>query len=115
MNNITNKRRSNLIYELLVDIVNDIIKNDQIGYITITGADLSNDLSFCNIFYTILNDTPEILSLVSKTLEENKREIRLRLAGKIQHMKKIPNLIFKYDESLTYGKKIDKILDNIIK
>lgn len=105
MNNITIKRRANVIHEFLVEIINDVITNDQIGYISLTSIDLSNDLSFCNIYYTILNDKSEILNLVKKVLEEHKKEIRIRLASKIKNIKKIPELIFKYDESLTYGKK----------
>ncbi|MDC9032039.1 30S ribosome-binding factor RbfA [Columbia Basin potato purple top phytoplasma] len=115
MNNMVIKRRANVIHKLLVDIINDVIKNDSLGYISLTGVDLSNDLSFCNVFYTILNDKSEFLDLAQKLLEENKKEIRLKLASQIRDIKKIPDLIFKYDESLTYGKKIDKLLDNIKK
>lgn len=115
MNNMVIKRRANVIHKLLVDIINDVIKNDSLGYISLTGVDLTNDLSFCNVFYTILNDKSEFLDLAQKLLEENKKEIRLKLASQIRDIKKIPDLIFKYDESLTYGKKIDKLLDNIKK
>ncbi|MGM1458999.1 MAG: 30S ribosome-binding factor RbfA [Columbia Basin potato purple top phytoplasma] len=115
MNNMVIKRRANIIHKLLVDIINDVIKNDRLGYISLTGVDLSNDLSFCNVFYTILNDKSEFLDLTQELLEKNKKEIRLKLASQIKNIKKIPDLIFKYDESLTYGKKIDKLLDNIKK
>ncbi|MEZ0180080.1 30S ribosome-binding factor RbfA ['Camptotheca acuminata' phytoplasma] len=113
--NVSNKRRASLIHELLVNIVNDTIKNEQIGYINIVDVDLSNDLSFCKVFFTILNDKEELINTTLRILEDNKKEIRIKLANEIKHIKKIPELIFKYDESLTYSKKIDKLLNNIIK
>ncbi|MDV3168136.1 MAG: 30S ribosome-binding factor RbfA [Candidatus Phytoplasma stylosanthis] len=115
MNDISNKRRASLIHESLVNIVNNVIKNEKIGYINLTGVDLSNDLSFCKVYFTILNDRTENINESFKILEKNKKTIRMKLASEIQNMKKIPDLIFKYDKSLTYGKKIDKLLDNIIK
>ncbi|WP_341266379.1 30S ribosome-binding factor RbfA [Candidatus Phytoplasma fraxini] len=115
MSNITIKRRANIIHKFLVQIVNEIIEDSQIGCINLTNVDLSNDLSFCNVYYTILNDKPEILNLVKKALQKHQKEIRLRLASKIKNIKKIPELIFKYDETLTYGKKIDELFNNIIK
>lgn len=110
---INNKRRAKLIHEILVEVVNDIVKNDQIDYINITNVELSNDLSFSTVYYTILNDEPEILSLLEKLLEKNKSEIRKKLAEQIRNMKKIPMLIFKYDNSVTYGKKIEQLLNQI--
>lgn len=72
--NISNKRRASLIHELLVNIINDSIKDEKIGYINLTDVELSNDLSFCKIFFTILNDTQENIELSFKILEENKKK-----------------------------------------
>ncbi|MDV3166810.1 MAG: 30S ribosome-binding factor RbfA [Vigna little leaf phytoplasma] len=111
--NITNKRRAKIIHEILAEIINNIIKNDQIGYINVTNVDLSNDLSFSSVYYTILNDKIDNISLSTKILEKNKSIIRKKLAEQIRNMKKIPFLIFKYDNSLNYGKKIEKLLEQI--
>ncbi|TVY12136.1 30S ribosome-binding factor RbfA [Candidatus Phytoplasma pini] len=109
------KMRANLIHKLLINIVNDVIENEEIEHITINGVNLSNDLSFCTVFYSILNKDDHTSSLLKKILEENKKEIRAQLASKIRNMKKIPQLIFQYDNSLNYGEKIDKLLETIKK
>ncbi|MFR0367942.1 30S ribosome-binding factor RbfA [Candidatus Phytoplasma palmae] len=111
--NLKIKRRASLIKKILVEIVNNLINNEQIGYISLTYVNLSNDLSFCTVFYTILNDENANLSLVSELLEKNKEKIRKKLAENISNMKRIPVLIFEYDKSFLYGKNIDKILDTM--
>ncbi|XXP77221.1 MAG: 30S ribosome-binding factor RbfA [Lettuce witches'-broom phytoplasma] len=112
---IANERTANLIHKEIVFIINQIIRNDQIGYINVTDVDLTKDLSFSNIYYTLLKDDEETVALAAKVLEKHKKEIRMELAKKIKNIKKIPNLIFKYDQSLVYGKHIDKLLEDINK
>ncbi|KXT29424.1 ribosome-binding factor A [Candidatus Phytoplasma oryzae] len=113
--NVNIKRRAKLIHELIVNIINNVIKNEQIGYINITDVELTNDLSFSTVYYTILDNSEKNLSLVSELIEKNKKKIRLKFANQIRNMKKIPYLIFKYDHSLEYGHKIDQILNDIKK
>ncbi|WBL31468.1 30S ribosome-binding factor RbfA [Candidatus Phytoplasma sacchari] len=115
MNKIYVKRRSNIIKELIVGIINDVIQDDRIGHISITDVELSNDYSFSTVYYTILDDIKEKLLLVSELIEKNKKKIRLELATKLEDIKKIPNLIFKYDTSYDNGIKIDRILKDIKK
>ncbi|MGE9276510.1 MAG: 30S ribosome-binding factor RbfA [Candidatus Phytoplasma pruni] len=112
---IVNERTANLIHKEIVFIINQIVINDKIGYINVTDVDLTKDLSFSNIYYTLLKDDEETVALAAEVLEEHKKEIRMELAKKIRNIKKIPNLIFKYDQSLVYGKHIDKLLEDINK
>ncbi|KAB8122114.1 MAG: ribosome-binding factor A [Candidatus Phytoplasma cynodontis] len=113
MKNISIQRRTSLIKELMVGIINNVIQNDQIGHISITDVELSNDLSFSTIYYTILKDSKENLLLVANLIKENKKRIRSQLANELKQIKKIPDLIFKYDRSYEEGAKIDKILKDL--
>lgn len=110
---ITTDRLGSLIYRELVHIVNDVVKNSQIGYITLTEAKVTKDISFCTVYYTILRDEKEMIEKAQQILDENKKEIRMRLAEKIRNIRKIPDLIFKYDEALAYGNHINKLLEEI--
>jgi|SRR5690554_5394491 len=108
-------RLSSRILRELVKIVNDVIKNKQVGYLTLTEAKVTNDLSFCKVYYTILDDSEETKDLAMKCFEKHKKEIRMKLAEKIKNIRKIPDLIFVFDEALAYGNKIDKILSELNK
>lgn len=110
---ITTDRLGSLIFRELVHIVNDVIKNSQIGYITLTEAKVTKDISFCTVYYTILKDDKELLEKAQQLLEENKKVIRMRLAEKIRNIRKIPDLIFKFDEALAYGNHINDLLNQI--
>jgi ribosome-binding factor A len=110
----TAERLSSLIQKELV-LINDVIQDEQIGYINLTDVKVTKDLSFANIFYTILSDDPNVLKLTEETIEKNKVVIRLELAKKIKNFRKIPDLVFKYDKSLSYGRRIENILKDINK
>ncbi|CAM11943.1 Ribosome-binding factor A [Candidatus Phytoplasma australiense] len=110
----TAERMASAIKKELV-LINTIIQDEQIGYINLTDVQVTKDLSFANVYYTILSDSPDILKLASNAIEENKVVIRMELAKKIKNFRKIPDLIFKYDKSLSYGRHIENILKDIKK
>ncbi len=112
---ITIERLASLIQRELAIIVNEVIKNGKIGYINLTEVKVTNDLSFATVYYTILSDDKDVIKLADEIIEEKKVQIRMELAKKIRNVRKIPNLVFKYDEALAYGNHIDGLLKSINK
>lgn len=95
--------------ELSKIFLNDV--KEDVGFITVTGVDLTNDLSFAKIYYSVLGSEDK-KEAVKKRLEKAKGFIRTTLGSRVQ-MRKVPELIFVYDESIDYGNKIDKIINKI--
>ncbi len=110
---ISIERLASLIQRELANIVNEEVKHSQVGYVNLTEVKVTKDLSYANIFYTILSDDQEVISKAQQLLEKNTSKIRKRLAEKIRNIRKIPELIFKYDEALAYGNHIDQLLKTI--
>jgi len=110
---VTNERLASLIQRELASIVNREVRDKSFGYINLTEVKLTKDFSFATIYYTILSDAPEIIENSRLAIEERKVPIRMELAKKINNIRKIPDLIFKYDEALAYGNHIDKILKTL--
>ena len=106
-------RLASTIQRELAYIVNDVIKNTQIGYLNLTEVKLTNDKSIATVYYTILSDDQELINLSKEVIEKNKSQIRVLLAQKIKDIRKQPDLVFKYDEALAYGNKIDGILKTL--
>ena len=102
---ISIERLASLIQRELANIVNEEVKHSQVGYVNLTEVKVTKDLSYANIFYTILSDDQEVISKAQQLLEKN--------TSKIRNMRKIPELIFKYDEALAYGNHIDQLLKTI--
>lgn len=95
--------------ELSHILLNDV--KDKMGFITITGVDLTNDLSFAKVYYTVLGKD-EKKEVTAKRLEKAKGFIKTTLGSRVQ-MRKIPDLIFEYDKSTDYGNKIDNLIEQI--
>ena len=84
-------------------------KGDNLSSVTITEVRVTRDLSFATIFYIV----PEYLKgKIESSLERAKGYLRSELARRVQ-CRKMPELIFKYDEALEYGNHINSILNNL--
>lgn len=110
------EKLASLIQRECVSIINNIVRNDNWGYINIVAVKVNKDLSIATIYYTVLTDDREVLKKVQQSLENHGKSIRQELASKIKNScKKVPDLIYKHDESLAYGNHIEKILKDLNK
>jgi ribosome-binding factor A len=103
-------RVSDLIREEVADIIMNKIKHKTLGFITITGAKVTDDLRNATIYLSVLNTDESERTL--KKLISSASFIKSELGRRLK-MKYIPNLKFKLDESIEYGRKIDGILDGL--
>lgn len=110
---VTTERLASLIQRELATIVNKEVKDKSFGYINLTEVKVTKDISFATIYYTILSDVPEVIEKSKVAIDDSKVTIRMELAKKIKNIRKIPDLIFKYDEALAHGNHIDKILKSL--
>jgi len=91
------------------EIIGREVKDKKIGFITITGCEVTKDLSFCKVYYTVYGPGYSERDAAA-ALERAKGFIRSELAKRMSSMRKIPELIFVVDESTKYGNKIDTML-----
>ena len=110
---ITTERLASLIQRELAQIVNQEVKDKSFGYINLTEVKVTKDMSYATIYYTILNDQEDVLAKAKEAIEDAKVTVRMELAKKIRNIRKIPDLVFKYDEALAYANHIDEILKTI--
>lgn len=108
--NIKIERINHMIREEVSKILMLEIKDEDIKFVTVTDCDTSNDLSYAKIYVTVLEQEKKEETL--KALNKASSFIRSELAKRID-IRNIPELKFYYDESINYGEKIDKIIDEI--
>jgi len=108
MNQIKLKRIESQILREVSDIIMNEARDNAIKDITITGCNVTNDLSFAKIYFTTQGDK----QLVLKDLGEASGYIRGELAERIE-IRHTPKLKFVYDESIEYGQKIESIISEI--
>lgn len=87
------------------------LKDPRIGFVTITGVKVTDDLHIATVFFTVVG-TDEEKKATEQGLNSAKGFIRKEL-GKSLRMRYVPEVIFKYDASLDYGNRIDSLLRQI--
>ncbi|ABB31819.1 ribosome-binding factor A [Geobacter metallireducens RCH3] len=108
-------KRSDKVAEAIHELVSGLLvkglKDPRIGFVTITGVKVSDDIRHATIYYTVMGSDEAkkstlhgLNSSVGFIRKEVSKELRLRFA---------PELIFKYDESIEYGNRIDQLLKEI--
>ena len=90
------------IQRYLGDILINEVNDEILKHITITGCDLTNDLSYCKVYFTSF-DNLDIKSL-EKEVNEAAPFIRGKLSEKLE-IRHTPELKFVFDKSIAYGEK----------
>ena len=110
MNQIKLKRIASQIVREVSDILSNVARDRLMHTVTITGCDVSNDLSYAKVYFTCVLDIDK--KDIERELEEASSFIRRELAERID-IRHTPKLVFKFDDSVEYGNHIENILDKI--
>ncbi len=109
-------KRSERVADLLRQEISEIIfrqiKDPRIGFITVTGVDVTKDLKFAKVFISVLkkDETEQIINILNRAVHYIRGEVAKRI-----RIKFIPQIEFFEDRSLDYGEKIDTLLEQIKK
>ncbi len=111
MNQIKLKRIGSQIAQELSTICALEAHDSILKTITITGVDVTNDLGLARVYFTSISD---------KTHQEIEKELnddtagylRTKIANRIE-IRHTPTIRFIYDNSITYGNKIDNLINQI--
>ena len=107
MSSIKIERLNHTIQQEISMILQTEVKDEHIKFITITGVETTNDLSFSKIYYTVLDK--EKMDSTKEALEKASSFIRTKLAERID-IRHTPELKFIYDTSIAYGEHIEEII-----
>lgn len=98
------------VQRVVSEILREEVKDD-LGFITVTGVKITNELSYMYIYYTVYGENEE-MEKTQKALERANGFIKNLIAQRVK-MRKVPALVFKYDESYSKGRRIDNIIKTI--
>jgi ribosome-binding factor A len=107
-------RRLVRLNELIMQTVSQAVlnlKDPEVGFVTITGADLAPDISHVKIFYSVLGDK-RAKEATMQGLERAKPHIRHEV-GRLENLRKVPQLVFVYDESVERADRVTRLLNTI--
>ena len=106
MNEKRTDRLSSTVQKAVSDIIQFKVKSNHLGLVTVTAAEVTNDLSYAFIYVSFING-PQQEKLAA--LDKIKGFIRTEL-GKEVKMRKVPQLVFKLDESTAHYRHVEELL-----
>ena len=83
-------------------------KDEDFKNVVITAVEVSNDLSFAKVYFTTIDNREKVLH----DLNNASGYFRSLLAERLD-IRHTPELKFIFDESIEYGQKIEKIIEEI--
>jgi ribosome-binding factor A len=109
-------KRSDKIAEALHELISGLlikgVKDPRIGFTTVTAVKVTDDLRLATVYFSVIGDESE-----KKTTEQGLNSARgfiRKEMAKALRMRFVPDVVFKYDESVDYGRRIDSLLNEII-
>ncbi|MCA1062415.1 30S ribosome-binding factor RbfA [Rossellomorea sp. AcN35-11] len=95
----------------LSDIIGRKIKDPRIGFVTVTDVQVTGDLQQAKVYITVLGGEDQRENTL-KGLAKAKGFIRSEVGQRIR-LRKTPEIIFEFDESIDYGNHIESLLRRV--
>lgn len=95
----------------IAQLLQDEIKDPRIGFVTVTDVELSNDMQHAKVYVSIYGDEEQkkqTLEALARATGFIRREIGRRIKLRL-----VPEIVFKYDESIERGDRIARLLSRI--
>ncbi|MFO1322135.1 MAG: 30S ribosome-binding factor RbfA [Burkholderiales bacterium] len=97
----------------LSEILRLELKDPRIGLVTLTGIELSPDLTHAKVFYTVMGSAEQIEE-THATLTRAAGFLRSRIARTLT-IRVTPELHFVYDESIARGDRLSRLIDAAVR
>jgi ribosome-binding factor A len=108
---VRKERLEELLKREISDIIRREVKDPRIGFVTVTDAEVSGDLSFARVFVSVLG-SEEQQAAALKGLNSATRFIRGEFGQRIK-MRQVPEISFRFDKSIQHGARIHELLEQV--
>ena len=114
-------RMSGEIQKIIAGMLQRELKDPRLdGMISITAVDVTNDGSYATVYVTVFEpgaDEAKVAERQAEVIEalERAKGVLRREIGKRMKLRHTPELIFKIDRSLEYGRHMDEVIEGVMK
>lgn len=108
------RRVAQQIQKELAQIVSREVKANELGMITLNAVDLSSDLSYAKVYFTILNNDGDNIKNAVERLNEQAPLLR-SMMGSAMRLRIVPDLKFYYDKSLSEGIRMTSLVNQAVR
>ncbi len=106
------RRVGEQLHRLLGEILRREVKDPRAEGVTVTGVDVSGDMAHATVWFSLLDPEADPVP-VQKALTGASGLIRGRL-GRAMHIRQVPALHFRHDESLARGARLSALIDEAV-
>jgi ribosome-binding factor A len=99
------------IREGLAELLSRGLKDPGLGFVTITQVKVTPDLQLARVFYTALGDE-RAKRETGRALQRARPYLRRQIGDRLQ-LRRVPELEFRYDESIEQHDRVERILQEL--
>ncbi len=107
------ERLEQIIRKEVSEILQFQVKDPAVQFVTVTDVECTRDLSIAKIYVTFMDKESSVEEQMN-ALNKAKGFIRSELGSRLT-IRKVPDLLFKIDDSLDRGNRIDQLLKEQVK
>src|SRR5436190_2385402 len=111
MPGVRKERLEQLLRREISDIIRREVNDPRIGFVTVTDAEVTKDLSYAKVFVSVLG-TSEQQEATLKGLNSATRFIRGEFGHRIK-LRQVPEISFRFDTSIQQGARIHELLEQV--
>ena len=114
MSSLRSEKVADVLRKEISLIINKETKDPRLQNINITAVKVSDDIGIATVFYTLIGESvnKNESSIDNKILKKFSGMIRSKLS-KTMHIRRVPVIHFRFDESIEYSDNIENLLKNI--
>lgn len=101
------------IHRELAELIRTEVKDTGIGMITLGDVEVSKDLGYARVYYTVLGDEAAVTAS-GEALRRAAGFMRRELGHRMR-LRVVPELRFVYDESQTRGERLDALIEKALR
>jgi ribosome-binding factor A len=106
-------RLNSLLQQIVADYF-DRSEDGEVGFLTITGVEVDNDLNVAEVFVSSFDVDPATdheaaMELLNLLRAQHRNPIKRAIADEAQ-LRKTPNVVFKFDHGVQAGNRVEEIL-----
>ncbi len=111
MAGLRKERLEELLRREISDIIHREVKDPRIGFVTVTDAEVTRDLTYAKVFISVLG-TEEQQEAALKGLNSATRFIRGEFGQRIK-LRQVPEISFRIDLAIKQGARIHELLEQV--
>ena len=100
------QKLQSLIARSVTEIVSNNIKNEKVGFMTVTRVEVSSDHSYCKIFVSFLNNAKNSMEILIRAKGFVRSELALQLSFFI-----VLDIAFELDDTCYKQERLEKLLN----